>query len=225
MTRLPQLRCRAHRRAGKPGRRAFSASSPATAMCAPSRRCCSRPIIFLDRSGEEIRRRTFAFTDPAGNELCLRPDLTIPDLPHVCGRGRPDPGAALLQRPGLPPSAGRARAADAILSGRCRASGPRRSRRRRNRNPDAGRRNRCSAAGLRRCDDEGRRSRPVLDLRRCAVDPAAMARPAQASLLARRLFRSPARAPVAAAKPPMRSACSPIWARWAMPMRARPSKG
>ena len=34
--------------------------------------------LFLDRSGEEIRRRTFAFTDPAGNELCLRPDLTIP---------------------------------------------------------------------------------------------------------------------------------------------------
>ena len=34
--------------------------------------------IFLDRSGEEIRRRTFAFTDPAGNELCLRSDLTIP---------------------------------------------------------------------------------------------------------------------------------------------------
>lgn len=34
--------------------------------------------IFLDRSGEEIRRRTFAFADPAGNELCLRPDLTIP---------------------------------------------------------------------------------------------------------------------------------------------------
>ncbi|MDE2072586.1 MAG: ATP phosphoribosyltransferase regulatory subunit, partial [Alphaproteobacteria bacterium] len=34
--------------------------------------------IFLDRSGEDIRRRTFAFTDPAGNELCLRPDLTIP---------------------------------------------------------------------------------------------------------------------------------------------------
>ncbi len=34
--------------------------------------------IFLDRSGEEIRRRTFTLTDPAGNELCLRPDLTIP---------------------------------------------------------------------------------------------------------------------------------------------------
>jgi ATP phosphoribosyltransferase regulatory subunit len=34
--------------------------------------------IFLDRSGEEIRRRTFTLTDPTGNELCLRPDLTIP---------------------------------------------------------------------------------------------------------------------------------------------------
>jgi ATP phosphoribosyltransferase regulatory subunit len=34
--------------------------------------------IFLDRSGEEIRRRTFVLTDPAGQELCLRPDLTIP---------------------------------------------------------------------------------------------------------------------------------------------------
>src|ERR1700753_1997637 len=33
---------------------------------------------FLDRSGEEIRRRTFVLTDPSGNELCLRPDLTIP---------------------------------------------------------------------------------------------------------------------------------------------------
>jgi ATP phosphoribosyltransferase regulatory subunit len=34
--------------------------------------------IFLERSGEEIRRRTFAFTDPSGRELCLRPELTIP---------------------------------------------------------------------------------------------------------------------------------------------------
>ena len=34
--------------------------------------------VFLDRSGEEIRRRTFVLTDPAGHELCLRPDLTIP---------------------------------------------------------------------------------------------------------------------------------------------------
>src|SRR5437868_13819934 len=34
--------------------------------------------IFLDRSGEEIRRRTFLLTDAEGRELCLRPELTIP---------------------------------------------------------------------------------------------------------------------------------------------------
>ncbi len=34
--------------------------------------------VFLDRSGEDIRLRTYVFTDPAGNELCLRPDLTVP---------------------------------------------------------------------------------------------------------------------------------------------------
>lgn len=34
--------------------------------------------IFVDRSGEEIRRRTFELSDPSGRELCLRPDLTIP---------------------------------------------------------------------------------------------------------------------------------------------------
>jgi ATP phosphoribosyltransferase regulatory subunit len=34
--------------------------------------------IFLDRSGEEIRRRTFTLMDPSGRELCVRPDLTIP---------------------------------------------------------------------------------------------------------------------------------------------------
>ena len=33
---------------------------------------------FLDLSGEDIRRRMFLTTDPNGNELCLRPDLTIP---------------------------------------------------------------------------------------------------------------------------------------------------
>jgi len=33
---------------------------------------------FLDTSGEDIRRRMFLTTDPEGNELCLRPDLTIP---------------------------------------------------------------------------------------------------------------------------------------------------
>lgn len=34
--------------------------------------------VFLDRIGEEIRNRTYVFTDPEGVELCLRPDLTIP---------------------------------------------------------------------------------------------------------------------------------------------------
>jgi ATP phosphoribosyltransferase regulatory subunit len=34
--------------------------------------------IFLERSGEDIRARTFVFNDPEGHELCLRPDLTVP---------------------------------------------------------------------------------------------------------------------------------------------------
>jgi ATP phosphoribosyltransferase regulatory subunit len=33
---------------------------------------------FLDLGGEDIRRRMFLTSDPAGRELCLRPDLTIP---------------------------------------------------------------------------------------------------------------------------------------------------
>ncbi len=33
---------------------------------------------FLDTSGEDIRRRMFLTANPDGNELCLRPDLTIP---------------------------------------------------------------------------------------------------------------------------------------------------
>ena len=43
--------------------------------------------VFLDRSGEDIRSRTFVFTDPEGREQCLRPDLTVPTcryhLSHV----------------------------------------------------------------------------------------------------------------------------------------------
>lgn len=34
--------------------------------------------LFLDRIGEALRARTYVFTDPNGQELCLRPDLTIP---------------------------------------------------------------------------------------------------------------------------------------------------
>jgi ATP phosphoribosyltransferase regulatory subunit len=46
--------------------------------------------IFLERSGEDIRARTFVFNDPDGNELCLRPDLTVPacrfHLSHAADR-------------------------------------------------------------------------------------------------------------------------------------------
>ncbi len=34
--------------------------------------------VFLDVIGESIRGRTYVFTDPDGDELCLRPDLTVP---------------------------------------------------------------------------------------------------------------------------------------------------
>jgi len=34
--------------------------------------------IFLDQIGEQLRGRTYVFTDLAGEELCLRPDLTVP---------------------------------------------------------------------------------------------------------------------------------------------------
>lgn len=34
--------------------------------------------LFLDVVGEAVRARTYVFTDPDGEELCLRPDLTIP---------------------------------------------------------------------------------------------------------------------------------------------------
>ncbi len=34
--------------------------------------------LFLDLIGEDLRQRTYVFADPDGEELCLRPDLTIP---------------------------------------------------------------------------------------------------------------------------------------------------
>jgi ATP phosphoribosyltransferase regulatory subunit len=34
--------------------------------------------VFLDVVGESLRARTYVFTDPDGQELCLRPDLTVP---------------------------------------------------------------------------------------------------------------------------------------------------
>ena len=34
--------------------------------------------LFLDVVGESLRARTYVFTDQEGDELCLRPDLTLP---------------------------------------------------------------------------------------------------------------------------------------------------
>ncbi len=34
--------------------------------------------VFLDVVGEALRARTYVFADPEGEELCLRPDLTVP---------------------------------------------------------------------------------------------------------------------------------------------------
>jgi ATP phosphoribosyltransferase regulatory subunit len=66
--------------------------------------------IFVDRSGEEIRRRTFELTDPSGRELCLRPDLTIPTCAWQAKSGNPYParlcyhGPAFRHRPGDGPT-------------------------------------------------------------------------------------------------------------------------
>src|SRR3954465_8834815 len=64
--------------------------------------------IFLDRSGEEIRRRTFTLTDPSGRELALRPDLTIPICKHAADSGAQFParlsynGLAFRYQPNRP---------------------------------------------------------------------------------------------------------------------------
>src|SRR5215469_16159285 len=49
--------------------------------------------LFLDVIGESLRARTYVFTDPDGEELCLRPDLTIPTA------------RVFLERNGQPPHA------------------------------------------------------------------------------------------------------------------------
>jgi ATP phosphoribosyltransferase regulatory subunit len=62
--------------------------------------------VFVDRSGEEIRRRTYELTDPTGRELCLRPDLTIPTCKWQVESGNPFParlcyhGLAFRHEPG-----------------------------------------------------------------------------------------------------------------------------
>ena len=48
--------------------------------------------VVLDVVGENLRSRTFVFTDPNGEELCLRPDLTVPTCRLHLAR-QPAPGA------------------------------------------------------------------------------------------------------------------------------------
>ncbi len=49
--------------------------------------------IFLDVVGENLRGRTYVFTDQEGSELCLRPDLTVPTCRlHWERHGRADAG-------------------------------------------------------------------------------------------------------------------------------------
>jgi ATP phosphoribosyltransferase regulatory subunit len=46
--------------------------------------------VFLDVIGETLRARTYVFTDPDGDELCLRPDLTVPTCRlHLARNGDP----------------------------------------------------------------------------------------------------------------------------------------
>jgi ATP phosphoribosyltransferase regulatory subunit len=64
--------------------------------------------IFLNRSGEEIRRRTFTLTDPSGRDLALRPDLTIPICRQAVRANRAFParisynGLVFRHQPGEP---------------------------------------------------------------------------------------------------------------------------
>jgi ATP phosphoribosyltransferase regulatory subunit len=50
--------------------------------------------VYLDVIGEELRGRTYVFTDPDGAELCLRPDLTVPTCRLHIERGGAASGTA-----------------------------------------------------------------------------------------------------------------------------------
>ena len=45
---------------------------------------------FINRMGAEMQRRLYRFIDPGGEELCLRPDLTIPSVLDYVRAGRFD---------------------------------------------------------------------------------------------------------------------------------------
>ena len=46
--------------------------------------------LFLDTMGESVRGRTYVFDDHYGNELCLRPDLTVPTCRHYLDQNTAD---------------------------------------------------------------------------------------------------------------------------------------
>jgi ATP phosphoribosyltransferase regulatory subunit len=49
--------------------------------------------VFVDLSGEDIRRRMFVTQDASGTELCLRPEYTIPVCLHHLAEEGTEPGA------------------------------------------------------------------------------------------------------------------------------------
>ncbi|MDE1174808.1 MAG: ATP phosphoribosyltransferase regulatory subunit [Parvibaculaceae bacterium] len=72
------------------------------AACAPIEPAILQPAeLFLDRSGEDIRRRLYLFNDPGGAELCLRPDLTIPACRHYLDSAGSNGGPARYTYCGL----------------------------------------------------------------------------------------------------------------------------
>ena len=58
--------------------------------------------VFIDLSGEDIRRRMFVTQDAAGRELCLRPEYTIPVCLQHLDRVGAQPAELQLWRPGVP---------------------------------------------------------------------------------------------------------------------------
>ncbi|MDA8725297.1 ATP phosphoribosyltransferase regulatory subunit [Alphaproteobacteria bacterium] len=85
-----QARPKAYQRAAASSALASAAASPAlTQLEQAGFKRVSLPILqpaapFIDRMGPEMQRRLFTFTDPGGEQLCLRPDLTIPTaLAHI----------------------------------------------------------------------------------------------------------------------------------------------
>ena len=145
--------------------------------------------IFLDRSGEEIRRRTFTLTDPSGRELALRPDLTIPICQHAVESGAKFPAAAFpitAWSSAISPSA--PSAPHPVLPGRRGIAGAGRCARRAKpkfcpwlRSP--------ARRGLEGFRVALRRSGAVRRAGGCPGTAAALARAAEAAFLARRLCR------------------------------------